>query len=207
MTDFSSVRYSTTSPIIIDSWSLLKLRPSRMVFTCLHYWLQRTHLKIQSATGELNQEQEDVSLLPIHCDFNTIIILPWSSKLFKSADLYCYSGIGTSQNKNVQNHMSLTIVHIHGLGHKANSSLTQYLLWYFWHNFGKARLLSTVDQYVISCVKPVREFLDLLSLLCHRLPLLPWTILLCHIPSHVLSKLSLVAGLYASIHTHSQVFS
>lgn len=63
------------------------------------------------------------------------------------------------------------------------------------------RLVSTVDQYVISCVKPVREFLDLLSLLCHRLPLLPWTILLCHIPSHVLSELSLVAGLYASIHT------
>jgi len=39
--------------------------------------------------------------------------------------------------------MSRAIVHIHGLGHKANSSLTQYLLWYIWHNFGKARLLSS----------------------------------------------------------------
>lgn len=58
----------------------------------------------------------------------------------------------------------------------------------------------SVVQHVISCAKPVREFLDLLSLLCHRLPLLPRTILLCHFPSHVLSKLSLVAGLNASIH-------
>lgn len=70
------------------------------------------------------------------------LLLPWSSKLFKSADLpiLLFRDRNPLKSECAKSYMSQAIVHIHGLGHQAYSSWAGYLLWYFWHSFGKACL-------------------------------------------------------------------